>query len=257
VSAGSSPITSPPPLPKHAKSKGPSLHPVSGTSQVLLPSPTPAQASISNPVVGHDPTPRTGLPRYPRSLPNVPSSLPRWTKTSASFGFFLVSLRPSPYIGRVGIHNCTFEASSRFTLVMARRFAAPLSQTSVPGASARWSPSPTVQVATEMNRQFLGRNSHPLASCIFVAHQYLGVPIIFCRNFEPYLILKIRLHFPIASPLLSPGTFLHCRCPEIFPSFTSAQPCARNQPFYRFPIDPLKNVQRSLRGNPLRTWDLS
>ena len=173
VFAGSSPITSPPRLPKHAKSKGPSLHPVSGTSQVLLPSPTPAQASISNPVVGHDPTPKTGLPRYATYLPNVPSSLPRWTQTSASFGFFLVSLRPSPYIGRVGIHNFTFEACSRFTLVMARRFAARPWRTPVPGASAGRSPHPTVQVATEMNRQLLGWNSHPLASCIFVAHQYI------------------------------------------------------------------------------------
>ena len=84
---------------------------------------------------------------------------------------------------------------------MARRFAARLSRTSVPGASAGRSPHPTVQVATEMNRQLLVQNSHPLASCIFVAHQYIGVPIIFCRDFEPELSLKIRLtEFAILLP---------------------------------------------------------
>jgi hypothetical protein len=34
-------------------------------------------------------------------------------------------------------------------------------------------PCPTVQVATEMNRQFLGRNFHLLVSCILVAHPYI------------------------------------------------------------------------------------
>jgi hypothetical protein len=70
-----------------------------------------------------------------------------------------------------------FQIGSIFALttLYTRRFAAPLSRTSVPGASAGRLPSPTVQVATEMNRQFLGWNSHPLASCIFVAHQYIGV----------------------------------------------------------------------------------
>jgi hypothetical protein len=37
---------------------------------------------------------------------------------------FGILLRPSPYIGRAGVHNFPFEARSRFTLVTARRFAA-------------------------------------------------------------------------------------------------------------------------------------
>ncbi len=43
------------------------------------------------------------------------------------------------------------------------------------GALAGRSPYPTVQVTTEMNRQFLGQNFHPLASCILVAQLYIGV----------------------------------------------------------------------------------
>ena len=57
-------------------------------------------------------------------LPDMPSSLPRWIRTSAHIGCFLVPHRPSPYLGRVGIHNFPFEACSRFTRVTACRFAA-------------------------------------------------------------------------------------------------------------------------------------
>ena len=42
--------------------------------------------------------------------------------------------------------------------------------TFVPEASAGRSPCPTAQVATGMNRQFPGRDSHPLVICAFVAH---------------------------------------------------------------------------------------
>jgi hypothetical protein len=35
--------------------------------------------------------------------------------------------------------------------------------------------------------------------------QYVGVPIIFCRNFEPDLTLTIRLPFPIAVFYNRPG----------------------------------------------------
>ena len=109
---------------------------------------------------------------------------------------FGISLRPSPYIGRVGIHNFTFEACSRFTLVTARRFAARPWRTSVPRASAGRSPCPTVQVATEMNRQLLGRNFHPLASCIFVAHLYIVV-WIFRQKLRFLLSLSKKSKWPI------------------------------------------------------------
>ena len=46
----------------------------------------------------------------------------------------------------------------------------PLRLTFVPEASAGRSPYPTAQVATGMNRQFPGRDSHPLVICAFVAH---------------------------------------------------------------------------------------
>ena len=120
------PITPPHFFQKLVRSKGPFLPPVSRASQVLFPSPTPAQTSTLRVVVGRYPTSGTGLPRCIRYFPDMPSSLPRWTRSSASIGFFLVLLRPSPNIGRVGVHSCTFEACSRFTRVTACRFAANL-----------------------------------------------------------------------------------------------------------------------------------
>ena len=125
-SLGIMPITPPHFLQKHVRSKGPSLPPVSRASQVLWPSPTPAQTSTIRAVRGRYPPSGTGLPRCIRYFPDMPSSLPRWTRSSASIGSFLVLLRPSPNIGRVGIHIFTFEACSRFTHVTACRFAATL-----------------------------------------------------------------------------------------------------------------------------------
>ena len=57
------------------------------------------------------------------------------------------------------------------------RLLQPYRLTSVPRASAGRSPYPTVWVATGMNRQFPGRDLHPLVSYAFVAHQY----IVFCH----------------------------------------------------------------------------
>jgi hypothetical protein len=138
------PITPPHFFQKHVRSKGPSLHPVSGASKVLFPSPTPAQTSTQGAVEGRYPPSGTGLPRCIRYFPDMPSSLPRWTRTSASIGFLPCLHRPSPHIGRVGIHTFTFEACSRFTHVTACRFAAHPKWTFVPRASAGRSPYPTV-----------------------------------------------------------------------------------------------------------------
>jgi len=52
------------------------------------------------------------------------SSLPRWIGIGAFDGYFPIPLQPSPNIGRVGIHDCTFEACSRFTRVTACQVAA-------------------------------------------------------------------------------------------------------------------------------------
>ena len=59
------------------------------------------------------------------------------------------------------------------------RLLQPYRLTFVPRASAGRSPYPTVWVATGMNRQFPGRNFHPLASCALVAHQHIVVALIF------------------------------------------------------------------------------
>jgi hypothetical protein len=173
VSSGSSPITTPRFLQKHIRSKGPSLHHVSATSPVLLPSPTPARTNTNCIVAGRYPASGSRLPRCIQYFPDVPSSLPRWIRSGASVGCFPVLRRPSPYIGRVGFHLFTFEAYSRFTHVTARRFAAHLQWTSVPEASAERSPCPSVRVATELYRQLLVRNFHPLALYTIVAHQHI------------------------------------------------------------------------------------
>ena len=119
VFADSSLITPSRLLPKHARSKGPFLHPVSRTSQVLFPSPTPVQASTRSAVAGRYPAPDSGLPRCPKCLPDMPSSLPRWIRSSARVGYFLVPLPPSPNLGRADIHDFPFGACSRFTRVTA------------------------------------------------------------------------------------------------------------------------------------------
>ena len=125
MSSGSSPITAPPFLQKHIRSKGPSLHHVSATSPVLFPSPTPARTNTRSAVVSRYLTYGTGLPRCIKHFPDMPSSLPRWIRTGVHISvFFPVLLRPSPNIGRVGFHIFTFEACSRFTRVTACRFAA-------------------------------------------------------------------------------------------------------------------------------------
>jgi hypothetical protein len=57
------------------------------------------------------------------------------------------------------------------------RLLQPLRLTFVPEASAGRSPCPTAQVTTGMNRQFPGRDSHPLVICAFVAHPYIVVTL--------------------------------------------------------------------------------
>ena len=131
------PITPSRLLQKHARSKGTSLHQNYLASPVILPSPTPAQTSTKSAVTGRDPAPGTGLPRCPRYLPDMPSSLPRWIGISACVGYFLIPQRPSPNIGRVGIHNCPFGACSRFTRVTACQFAAALKAYMCPQSFSR------------------------------------------------------------------------------------------------------------------------
>jgi len=97
VSAGSSPITAPHFLPKRIRSKGPSLHPVSGTSKVLFPSPTPARISTRSAVVSRYLTYGTGLPRCIKHFPDMPSSLPRWTRTGVHISVFFLSCPASAF----------------------------------------------------------------------------------------------------------------------------------------------------------------
>jgi hypothetical protein len=124
--------------------------------KALLRVATPLQGRVSH---GTQATFLTCCPHYPGRSKQVHD------------GCFPILYQPSPSIGRVGIYNCPFGACSRFTRVTACQVAAALWLTFVPRASAGRSPYPTARVATGMNRQFPGRDLHPLVTCAFVAHQ--------------------------------------------------------------------------------------
>ena len=65
-------------------SKGPFLCRHYSASSVLCPSPTPDQTGIKCAVAGRGPASGTGLPRYPRYLPDMLSPSLRWTRTGGS-----------------------------------------------------------------------------------------------------------------------------------------------------------------------------
>jgi hypothetical protein len=88
--------------------------------------------SLSDSHAGHVPegrvecrnhSPVMGFPRCPKNLSHVLFPIPRWTTTGARVGAFPVARRPSPIFGRVGVHDCPFEACSGFTRVTARAIA--------------------------------------------------------------------------------------------------------------------------------------
>ena len=151
--SGSSPNTSPHFLPKHVRSKGPSLHPVSGASQVLCPSLTPARTSTRSAVVSCYLTYGTGLPRCIKHFPDMPSSLPRWTRTGVHISVFSLSCFGLPRIlgGSASTSLLSRPAQGSLALRPAG-LQPPLRCTSVSRASAGRSPSPSVWIATELNR---------------------------------------------------------------------------------------------------------
>ena len=96
------------------------------TSTVICPSPTPARIRTCCFCCGSRPRTRDGSPTLPKlpfrhAVPNTPLDQDRWA------GYVPVLLRPSPNIGRVGIHDFPFGACSGFTRVTACQIAAALS----------------------------------------------------------------------------------------------------------------------------------
>src|SRR5882724_8693175 len=90
----------------------------------------------------------------------MPCSLPRWTETGAFWLMAIarsprrassLSVQPSPFLRRVGVHIFTFEACSSFTRVTACKVAHPpfvgfiarLRPSQFPGSDARKLSSPT------------------------------------------------------------------------------------------------------------------
>ena len=88
----------------------------------------------------------------------------------ARIGFVPIAHRPSPLFRRVGVHTFTFEACSGFTRVAARGFAQRALPSFVPRASAIQVAPTASRAATELNRQLLRWNFHPLETSAFVAH---------------------------------------------------------------------------------------
>ena len=173
MSSGSSPITSPLFLQKRVRSKGPSLHPVSGISQVICPSPTPARTSTQSAVAGRYPTSGTGLPRCIRYFPDMPSSLPRWTRSSAPIGSFLACVSLPRILGGSASTPVLSRPAQGSLALRPAGLQPTYSCTSVSRASGRRSPYLPVWIATGLNRLLPGRNFHPLAPYTLVAHLHL------------------------------------------------------------------------------------
>ena len=128
-------------------------------------------------VAERDSSSGTGLPRYLKYLPDMLSPLPRWIRTGGSVTSLFCFGLPQIWGGSASTTFLSGPAQGSLALRPARLLQ-PLRLTFVPRASAGRSPYPTAQVATGMNRQFPGRDLHPLVICAFVAHLYIVVAII-------------------------------------------------------------------------------
>ena len=102
------------------------------------------------------------------------SPLPRWIGIDGSVTSLSRCGLPRMLGGSASTTVLSGPAQGSLALRPARLLQ-PYRLTFVPRASTGRSPCPVVWVATGMNRQFPGRNFHPLVSCTHVAHQHLGV----------------------------------------------------------------------------------
>jgi hypothetical protein len=176
----SSPITVPSLLRKHTRSKGPSLHRHYPASSVVWPSPTPRLAAAlsddvrrRDPPANPEPPPLTQI-AFPTCRAHYPGGpvqvLVGCRVAHSSAGILPLSVQPSPFLRRVGVHIFTFEACSSFTRVTACKVAHPpfvgfiarLRPSRFPGSDARKLPSST--------NNLLGWVLPPLVICAFGAH---------------------------------------------------------------------------------------
>ena len=98
------------------------------------------------------------------------SPIPRWTGTGGSVTALFHCGLPRIWGGSASTTVLSGPSQGSLALRPARLLQS-FRLTFVPEASAGRSPYPTAQVATGMNRQFPGRDLHPLVICAFVAHQ--------------------------------------------------------------------------------------
>ncbi len=165
---GSSPITDPQILRKHARSQGPSLRRNYPASTVLCPCPTPARAAAKT-ALRLRTSLDAGLPRCPEYLPDVPSPLPRRTRRVPAlvasppvqaFPILSEGRHPRPnFRGLLRVH-------SHYGLPGCSTAQGGLCH----GASIRTVTHPNRPPATRPNQQLPAWNLPPLASRALVAH---------------------------------------------------------------------------------------
>ena len=86
------------------------------------------------------PSPATGLPRLRDPLSRRAVPLTPMDRSGCVCRLLPRSVLPSPFSGRVGVHDFPFEACSGFTHVTARRFARPPGAAFVTGLRPGWLP---------------------------------------------------------------------------------------------------------------------
>ena len=130
----SSSVTAPFLLHKHTRSKGPSLRRHCPASSVIWPSPTlRLAAALSGVVRRRDLRPAPSLPHslqiaFPACCshyPGGPNQCSLVDELRVPAPVSSLSVQPSPFLRRVGVHNFTFEACSGFTRVTACKVAHP------------------------------------------------------------------------------------------------------------------------------------
>ena len=153
----------------------------------------PPRTSTHSAVVSRYLTSVTGLPRCIRYSPDMPSSLPRWTRSSASIGSFLVRRGLPRILGGSASTPVLSRPAQGSLALRPAGLQPPLWCTSVSRAPDGRSPFPPVWIATGLNRQLPGRNFHPLAPYTLVAH----LDVVVKKVFKDVLKCKISV-LPIA-----------------------------------------------------------
>jgi len=152
-------------LPKHARTRAPSLHRHCPASTVLCAPPTPTTAS--RPPFGSccwwsRPATAVGLSRCLDHRVHMPPPLPRLEMMGSTVGCSPTTRRPSPYGRRVGSSEILSGPAQGSLALRPTHLSAWLDQ-AFPEASGGRLPASTAPATTGAYRQLPGRDSHPRA----------------------------------------------------------------------------------------------